>query len=434
MQRVSKDEKIDLNGFFAFFLSLSREMKGKMRDILVLLHGNFLVITACTSCVLPWMNIFSPYESVYMRLLGASSLIIGFFFAANRLIGVVTNIPGGYLCDMFGRKKIIVVGNSLAALIRFFVALSTNWELYFTSRLLLSLTSFWNIAESIILMDSMKIEKRGLSFSVYWTFTQLASLSSPYIGGLLLESRQAEGLRLILFLIAVADAVKSLVYAKFLEETLKPVKMEKKTLSISSLLTPFVETFKTLKYISRPVLGFCFLSVINGFSWAMISPFVVLYAFDVISLSPVEWGIISTIERVVILSFRIPGGIISDRYSKRRLLLFASIGNLGYFIVFIFSRSFLPILLATIVKRVILTLADPAWPALQADLISKRQRGKVLSLLNVLGAPSGFVGSIIGGYLYEVNPVFLFLIFLICNISNSLIIYHFIHEPEKPEE
>lgn len=414
--------------------SVSRRLREKLGDVASLMHGNFLVITLCTSFVLPWTRIFSPYEPVYVILLGASAFIIGAFFAATHLIRVVTVIPGGYLCDIYGRRRIVVIGNSLTAAIRFLVALSTRWELYLAARLILAMSSFWNIAESTLLVDSMEVRKRGLSFSIYWAITQLAGLFSPYIGGLILEVQDVEGLRMILFLIATADAVKALLYARFLEETLKPVKTDRRSLNLDSLLTPFTETLKTLKTLSKPLVGFCILSVVNGFAWMMIMPFVVLYALDVISLSPAEWGLISTIETAVVLLFRIPGGVLADRFSKRTMLLLASICDLAYFIVFIYSRSFLQLLLATIARRVIVTLTDPAWPALQADLIPKRQRGRVFSLLNVLEAPFGFAGSIIGGYLFDLDPALPFWLFIPFQAVGFLTLYWFIREPQEPEE
>jgi len=412
---------------------MRKGVKERLRDMLTLMHGNFLVVTFCTACLLPLTQVFSPYESVYFRALGASSLVIGAYSALNHLTGPLTSVPGGYLCDKYGRRKIIVVGNSLTAIIRFFVALSTDWQSYFVTRLMLSLAFFWTIAEGVMLIDGMKVEKRGMSFSVFWLTTHVAGLASPYIGGWLLENRQAEGLRLVLFLIAVADGIKATIYAKFLKETLKPV-AEKRSFSIFSIFSPFIETFETLKWIPRSLLGFCALQVINSFSWAMISPFTTLYAFDIILLGPVEWGLIHTIETGVILLLRIPGGWLTDRYSKRRLVLIGDIGNLGFFIAFIFSRNFLHVLLAVIAKRFILTLSDPAGVALQADLTPREQRGKVSSLFRILSAPFGFAGAILGGYLYGLLPVLLFWAFIPFNILTIFVTYRYIHEPKEPEE
>jgi len=404
-------------------------MRRGIKEVLSLFHGNFTVITICTLITFPWIRAFYPYESVYLKALGASSFIIGLLSAINRLIGVITTIPGGYFADIYGRRRVIIIGSSMTAMARFLIALSLDWKSYFISSLILSITSFWSVAESTILVDSIRVGKRGLGFAIYWATMQIAGLFSPYIGGLILETRGAKGLRYTLFLIAVADTVKTMVYARYLKETLR--RRENEKFEIGSLFTSFINTFRTLKSLSRPIKGFCILSVINGYAWAMIMPFIVLYALEVISLSPVEWGIISTTETAVILLFRIPGGIVADRYNRKALLLIATLADLSYFIVFILSRSFLQVLIAIIARRIIVTLAEPAWSALQADLVPKEQRGRVFSLLNILSAIPGSIGSIVGGYLFDLNPALPFYAFLPFNIIAFLILYLYIEEPRK---
>jgi len=158
----------------------------------------------------------------------------------------------------------------------------------------------------------------------------------------------------------------------------------------------------------------------------MIMPFIVLYVLDAISLGSKEWGLISTIETITILAFRVPGGIITDRYNKRLLLLIGSLWNLGYFIAFIFSKSFLQLLTIVILRRIVITLTDPAWPALQIKLIPKEQRGRIFSILNVLVSISGFIGSMVGGYLFDINPSFPFWLFIPFNVMEFLVLYFFI--------
>jgi len=404
-----------------------------VEEISSIMRGNFLIITVCVALSQSLVRMFFPYESVYMKFLGASSIALGMFFAISRLVGAVMTIPGGYLSDAHGRKRVIIIGSFTTAAIRFLVALSRDWRSYLITCTLLSMSSFWNAAESALLVDSMRVSRRGLCFSIYWMVMQLAGLISPYIGGIILETRGEEGLRLILLLVAIADTLRALIYAKFLEETLT-ISRKVSAFNIRSLFAPLIDAFRILRVASRSIKGFCLLQVINGFSWSMIMPFIILYALQVISLSPSQWGFISTIESVVILTLRIPGGILADRCSRKSLLLIASLWDIGYFMVFINSRSFLQIFIAIIIRRIVLTLADPAWPALQADLIPRRQRGRVFSILNALSAFSGFFGSIVGGYLFDMNPAFPFWFFIPLNFIGFLVLLSFIQEPQKPEE
>ena len=411
---------------------LKKEVRDSFRDILALMQGNFLVVTLGFSWVMAWLRIFYPYESVYLRSLGASSIIIGTYFGANNLIGAVARIPGGYLCDTYGRRKIIVVGNYLTAVIWILIALAPSWQHYIAAQFLLSVGTFWAVAENTILADSMIVEKRGLGFSLFWTVTQLAGLASPYIGGLAFETYQADGLRWVLFLVGVADGVKAVVYTKFLKETL--VSSEKKNgLSLRSLIDPFIETFRTLKWMPRALLGFCAMEALFGLAWSMVGPFFTLYALDVISLTPAQWGLLSTIEIGVGLCLRLPGGRLVDRYSKRWLLLALLAAEAPGFIVFIYSRSYLHLILLWVAWSAVEALTGPAWNALQIDLTPREQRGKVSSLIGILGSSFGLFGSIAGGYLYGLDPALPFWIYVPIAILATVVAYQAVHEPEKPE-
>ena len=337
------------------------------------------------------------------------------------------------MCDTYGRRKIIVVGNYLTAFAWVFIALSTSWQTYFMTQILLSLACFWTVAEHTILADSMIAEKRGLGFSVFWTMIQLTGLASPYIGGWILENYQLDGMRIVLFSIAVADGVKAMFYTKSLKETLMPPK-KKESLNLRSVINPFIETFKTLKWMPKSLLGFCAIESIYGFAWSLVGPFFVLYSFDVISLTPMEWGLISVIELGVGLCFRIPGGRLADRYEKRWLLLVLLLIEVPGFIGFIYSRSYSHVLFLFIVWTAIAALTEPAWDALETDLTPREQRGKVSSLIGIFVAFFGFFGSIAGGYLYSLVPALPFWAYLPFALLGIVVTYRFIHEPEKPEK
>ena len=399
--------------------------------MLALMRGNFLVVTLGYSWVMSWMQIFNSYESVYVRSLGASPFIIGTYFGVIGLVRAVAGIPGGYLCDTYGRRKMIVIGNYLSAVIWIFVALAPSWQFYLAAQFLLSVGTFWAVAENTILADSIAIEKRGLGFSLFWTIVQLAALASPYIGGWVFERYHADGLRWVLILIGVADCVKAIVYTKFLKETLVTTG-RKDPPSLRSIIDSFTGMFKTLKWMPPALLGFCAVEVLYGFAWSMVGPFFTLYALDVISLTPVEWGLLSTLEMGVSLCLRLVGGRLADRYSKRRLLLVLLAAEGPGFIAFIYSRSYLHLVLLWVVWAAEEALTGPAWDALRTDLTPKEQRGRVSSLLGILGSSFGIFGSIAGGYLYGLNPVLPFWLYVPLAILATLIAFQVIHEPEEP--
>jgi len=190
--------------------------------------------------------------------------------------------------------------------------------------------------------------------------------------------------------------------------------------------------FKTLKWMPHALLGFCAVEVLFGFAWSMVGPFFTLYALDVISLAPVEWGLLSTIEMGVSLCLRLPGGRLADRYSKRWLLLVLLAAEAPGFIAFIYSRSYLHLVLLWVAWAAEEALTTPAWDALRTDLTPKEQRGKVSSLLGIIGSSFGVFGSIAGGYLYGLDPVLPFWVYVPLAILATVVAFLVIHEPEEP--
>ena len=103
------------------------------------------------------------------------------------------------------------------------------------------------------------------------------------------------------------------------------------------------------------------------------------------------------------------------------------------FVVFIYSRSYLQVLLLWVAWTVIAALTEPAWMALQTDLTPREERGKVSSLLGIFGASFGLFGSVVGGHLYGLDPALPFWAYVPVAILATVVAYRVIHEPERPQ-
>jgi len=415
-----------------------KEVENTFRDAAALMRGNFLVLTIGFSLWSSFWAIFYPFEGYYILALGGTYIAIGAFYGVCNLVRAMAGILGGYICDTYGRRKIIVRGNYMTALVLFIIALAPNWQFYFAATALLSLAAFWTVAENVILMDSMPIGKRGLGYGLSGTIVGLTSLASPYIGGWIFETYHAPAMRFVLFSVASADAIKAMLYTRWLKETLEP-KEERKSMTpdLKNILgltaRSFAETFRTLKWLPRALLGFCALIALYSFAWYLVGAFFIFYAMDVVSLTLVEWGLIYMIQQGVSLSLRFPGGRLADRCSKRLAILVSCGVEVPFFIGFIYSRSYIHVLAVLVSWTAVQALTGPAWNALQVDLTPREMRGKVSSLFGIVGASFGLFGSILGGYLYTLNPAFPFWVYVFLAVAGTSIAFMIIHEPEKPE-
>lgn len=415
-----------------------RDIKSSFRDAAALMRGNLLVLTIGMSIFSSLWAIFAQYEGVYILALGGTYVAIGAFYGVYGLVGAMAGIPGGYICDAYGRRKIIVVGNYITALSWFFIALAPNWQTYFAAMVFLALAAFWIVAEDVILMDSIPVGKRGFGYGLFGTIIGLTSLASPYIGGWIFNVYHVQGMKVVLFSVAVADLTKAVLYTKRLKETLEPQK-ERKNLTpglknvFSLAARSFAETFSTLKWLPPPLMGLCALNIMYTFAWSLAGRFFIFYAMDVIFLTTVEWGLISAIQLGISLALRFPGGRLVDRYSRRRAILILLGADIPVFLGFIYSRTFLQVLAVLVLSTIVVTLTEPAWYVLRADLTPREKRGKVSSLFRIMGAFSGFFGSLIGGYLYTMRPALPFWVFVFFAVAGTSITFVIVHDPKKPE-
>jgi MFS family permease len=79
-----------------------------------------------------------------------------------------------------------------------------------------------------------------------------------------------------------------------------------------------------------------------------------------------------------------------------------------FVIFFVFSRNLTQLLLAYTLFAVGRALVVPAYDALQADIVPRDMRGRVLGSLDKLNVLAIIPASAIGGVLYDANPSFSF--------------------------
>jgi len=71
-------------------------------------------INECCVMVLSWIlfgigsGLVYPYFSLYVKFLGGTDFDIGLVSSVGSLAGLFVMIPGGYLTDVYGRRRVII--------------------------------------------------------------------------------------------------------------------------------------------------------------------------------------------------------------------------------------------------------------------------------------------------------------------------------------
>lgn len=409
------------------------------RDISSLLHGNFLVVTLSLCWITFWRGIFNPYIGIYfIEGLEGTYFLLGSLLAFGRLSLALGGIPGGYFCDHYGRRKMMVVGGHITTLTSFIAALTFDLNLFFVGYVSFYLSLFWAPAEQAVLMDSIPPQKRGLGFALNITITGIALMISNYVGGWIYTYYGVPGMRIVLMAMAIAQLIKGVAYTIFLKESLRTKIGEHEKHDFLSAFKLIPRSLKaisyTLKWMPKPLLGFLVSILLFSLGASLtgtqllssgqqiIGSFIVLYAtVDVISLSIIQWGVIVALMGGINVALTIPIGRLTDKYGRRMPIVIFLVMMSILIPAFVLSQTYYHVMAVMVAIGIAGSLATPAWNSILVDYTPPHMRGQVQSVLQILTATSAFVGSMLGGYLYGIDFTLPFWIYSLLSLSAAFV-------------
>ena len=429
-----------------------------MHSTFSFIRGNVLVLTVCRVLWTVSMSIAWPFFPLYIEALGGSATEIGLVYALGGLAGLILYPVGGYIADHKGRVKLAATATYLFALSFILFIIAQNWVTLAIGHFTQQLVLFYMPAVNAVMADSLPPRQRGIGFATVTAIPQAVGLFAPFIGGYLIDcvfGGGVEGLRVAMRVSYTAGLAIGLLVAtirlKFLRETLKESDSSVPLRNIPLLLkTSYTHLFKSLKWMSQTLRSFAVIQLVTTLFVSIAAPFWVVYAageHSIIGLTPYEWGFLMLIVGAIQIGLSIPMGYLVDLYGTRRTILLAMVLAPVSVIIFPLCQTFLEVLLTLILLGFVNALIWPASATLVANAVPRDKRGRLLSILGQglsIGWggvwTSGFllfipttVGSLLGGYVYTVNPQYPWTILALSLILCSILSIRFIHAPKKTE-
>jgi len=159
-----------------------------------------------------------------------------------------------------------------------------------------------------------------------------------------------------------------------------------------------------------------------------------LYVLQFVGLTDVEWGAVNTINLATMLFLGLFLGKAVDVFGRKKALILAHLIFTPTTVLFILSKSFSMLATVYIFFAIASVLFGSATSALQADIVPKERRGRILGSIGALYILVGALGSLSGGFLYEnVGSTVPFWLCIPLDIIALLIVIFKVKEPEKRE-
>ncbi len=393
-------------------------------------NKNIMAIALTTSMWSLVHNAWYPFWAPYLKEeLGASVTIIGFLSMIQTAENLIFQLPGGYLADRYGRRKIIILGTAIRTISPVIYFFAPSWEWVVPAVIFNGMASLYMPAFSAIIADSLPEERRGAGYGAYNMITSIPRSFSPIIGGIIMDAYgYRRGLRLFLVFQFMVSVIMTIVRWRILKET-----VEVKT---GTMRRPVLGS---LSDFPRPIKVMMLVAIIGSFSGRIVMDFTSLYAIEVIKISNTQLGLLTTTIGAISSILALPGGMLSDRYGRKpAIMLSRVVSPISQGLVTITS-SFTPYFTVRVINSVGLALGGggmyaggPSWNALIADIVPPEKRATVMGTIGTLTGIVAAPSSIIGGWLWQnYSPQLPFQLSMVVGLISASIFWVGVKEPPR---
>jgi MFS family permease len=336
------------------------------------LRKNMLVLLAMVILVGLGEKMAERFLPLYLVALGGGAYSVGLLNGMDNLLSAVYAFPGGYASDRLGYKRALVLFNSIAIFGYLIVIAFPIWQavllgaVFFLSWSAISLPATMDMVSTILPMD-----KRTMGVSLHSLVRRIPMALGPVLGGAMIGLfGETTGVRLA-FVGALFLGVISLVLQQvMIEEDRRDRQAEKSLLRSISLIGPNLRKL----LVSDILVRFC-----EQIPYA----FVVIWCVSINGITPLQFGVLTTVEMVTAMLIYIPVAYLADRTTKKPFVVI----TFGFFTLFplvlLFSRSFWMMVLAFVIRG-LKEFGEPTRKALIMDLAPEGKKAGTFGVYYLL--------------------------------------------------
>jgi len=332
------------------------------------------------------------YLPAYLRLLGASTFAVGAFGTLKDLLDAAYAYPGGVVSDRLGsRDALLLFGLLSAAGFGLYLAWSSVPALFCGLVLVMAWPSLGLPASFALVGEELRTGRRIVGFTVQAVLKRVPIVLAPPLGGLLIQRLgMRTGLR-VGFAISVVLSIAMLVALRRAFREGKRAAEPRETGP-----RPAVRLHRSLR---RLLIADCLVRLCEGLP----DVFLVIWALEVVRVSPVQFGLLtSVLMGTAILSY-VPAAALSERAEKKWFVVLTYLFFTLFPVAVVLSHSFVHLVLAYVVGG-LREIGEPARKTLIGDLAEPLLRGRTVGLYYSIRGFAVAGAAAIGGALWTVRP------------------------------
>jgi DHA1 family multidrug resistance protein-like MFS transporter len=338
------------------------------------------------------LNLTDSLRPLYIQSLGATVLEISLVVSITGMAGTLLRVPSGIFSDSRGRRKIILASIFMSILPPLMYTLSSSWQHLIPWGIVYSAAfALYMPSKMAIIADFTTLQNRTRIYSIMGIAFPLGGTVGPTIAGLI----QGTSSWNVTFYTASILFIICLIPSWLLP---KPVEREDKheertgTEGSSGLDSPFL----------RRLSAFVLLHLLVGLAIGTTSNLTPIYLTERFNMSTTEVGLFTSIgSGLMMILCQIPGGILADRFGRKKLISTCLVLEPFLFLSWIYVNNQYILLLVQMGISALWSMTWPATMSLVMEHTPGPKRGAASGFVQ-MGVMLGFtLGPILGGYLWE---------------------------------
>jgi MFS family permease len=338
------------------------------------LNSSMIALLAMVVLVGMGEKMAERFLPLYLMAVGGTTWAVGSLNGMDNLLSALYSFPGGYLSDLLGYKKALIVFNLVAMAGYVVVILIPTWwavlvgAIFFISWTAISLPAIMSLVSKAV-----PKEKRTMGVSLHSLTRRIPMALGPVVGGALIQVfGRIQGVRISFVVALLLGAVAIVLEIFFIKEDPDAGQKDRA-----------VHLRDSIHYITPDLRNLLISDILIRFAEQIPYAFVVLWAVDRNGITPLQFGVLTTIEMVTAMIVYIPVAILADRNTKKPFVLTTFVFFTAFPIVLYFSRSF-PALCGAFVLRGLKEYGEPTRKALIMDLAPENAKASTFGTYYLL--------------------------------------------------
>jgi len=336
---------------------------------------------------------------LYVRSLQADYVQLGLVYSILFGVSGLVSLAGGFLADLFDRKKLLLTGWILWFLSPFAYALADNWGQLVPGAIVWGASNIGTPAIGAYVVTSMA-ERKNVTSVVSFVFStySFAYIFAPSLGGLV---AQTIGYRSLLYISALLTVVSTCV--------LFFIRSQNQSRTVMGNGVSLSQTIHQQRALWRKLLIWSVLFTVITFFMNAARSFVQVFLNEQIHLNDFHIGLFGSVNFAGITFIGILMGRLGDRWRRSGaiaicLMLFAT--SVGSMLVVRDPASLLVLAFlyggSGVTGSLVVSYAGSIAP--------ESKRALWISIPQSLSLFAAFAAPYVGGYLYTLSPYYVFLV------------------------